>query len=184
MPTRAKMTIISLYNYDDTLFADLNVPSGDSDQGIPDMDKTTAINKILIDCAEFELMYPDLDFMKMAIKNWSDINQRKWQKLYNTETVVYNPIYNVDATETETHNLTYDRDDKGNYKGFNSSTLQNVNQALDKDTDTGTIKTERAGNIGVTSTQQLLTAEREISDFSTYQVIADDFKNAFCCLIY
>lgn len=196
MPTRAKMTIISLYNYDNTVFDGLTVPAGNEDEGIPAAVKAVAIAKILIDCAEFELMYPDLDFMKMAITNFSMINRQKWDKLYFTEYVKYDPIANVDSNETETHNLKYARDlnytinDTGKYSGFNSSTMRDVtNQnAANRDAgytdDTGTIKKERHGNIGVTSTQQLIQSEREVADFSIYQVIADDFKKAFCCLVY
>lgn len=40
------------------------------------------------------------------------------------------------------------------------------------------------GNIGVTMTQDMIRAEREISMFSLYDVIMEDFKHAFCVLVY
>lgn len=40
------------------------------------------------------------------------------------------------------------------------------------------------GNIGVTTTQQMLQSEREIVQFNIYDFIADSFKNEFCLLIY
>lgn len=196
MPTRAKMTIISLYNYDNSLFDSFNVPGAMPAANIPAAQKSVAIAKILLDCAELEVMYPDPDFMKYAITNWSAINAKKWEKLWYTENVNYDPIANVDALEQETHDLKYSRDlkygidDKGNYQGFNSSTYRNVSQQDAQNTedgytdDTGTITKERHGNIGVTSTQQLINQEREAADFSMYQVIADDFKKSFCVLVY
>lgn len=196
MPTRAKMTIVTLYNYDNTIFDTFSVPGAVPTENIPAANKSVAVAQILIDNAEFELMYPDLDFMKYAISNWSTVNAKKWEKLWYTENIKYDPIANVDALETETHNLTYDRnltygrDDKSNYQGFNSGTYRNVTQQDDKDTetgntkDTGTITKDRHGNIGVTSTQQLINQEREAADFSIYKVIADDFKKSFCCLVY
>lgn len=236
MPTRAKMTIISLYNYDDTLFDGLTVPAGDPDKNIPAVNKSVAIGKILIECAPFELMYPDLDFMKYAIANFSAVNARKWEKLLVTEYLDYNPIYNVDAGETET--ITRERtgtdgntrtldtkttddntrtldtengiENTNKFRGFNSASLTDVSGNEGSDTQTGTItdngtgsekgtvtdagnSTEketitnsriRKGNAGITMTQQMIEAERKTSDFSIYSVIADDFKNAFCCLIY
>lgn len=187
MPTRAKMTIITMYNYDNTIFDNFNVPAGDpdnTDMPIPAANKAVAVGRILIDCADLELMYPEPDFLKFAIANWSLVNQNKWKKLWYTECVNYDPIANVDALETETRDLTYGRDDKGNYQGFNSSTYRNVNQQDDEDTEDGTITKERHGNIGVTSTQTLIREDREISDFSLYKVIADDFKRDFCVMVY
>ena len=196
MPTRAKMTIMSMYNYDDTLFENLQIPAAIPDKNIPAADRAVAIAKILLDCAEYEVMYPDIDFMKFAIANWSLVNAKKWEKLWYTENISYDPIANVDAEEKETHNLKYARDlnytinDTGKYSGFNSSNMRDVtNQnAANRDAgytdDTGTIAKERHGNIGVTSTQTLIREDREISDFSLYQVIADDFKKSFCVLVY
>lgn len=42
----------------------------------------------------------------------------------------------------------------------------------------------RQGNIGVTSTQQLIEAEREVAIFNVYAAIADDFHHEFCLDIY
>lgn len=49
----------------------------------------------------------------------------------------------------------------------------------------GKKETVRAfGNIGVTTTQQMIQSEREVVQFSVYQVIADDFKQRFCIMVY
>lgn len=42
----------------------------------------------------------------------------------------------------------------------------------------------RVGNIGVTSSQQLIAAEREISRFSVYERIKDIFVSNFCMMLY
>lgn len=192
MPTRAKMTIWTLFQYDSDIFKDFNVPDGvtpDPDAtppvpGYDPMDKAAAVFTILNTCGDLEVMYPDPEYMQAAIANWSYINANKWQRLWDSENLVYNPIYNVDATEIEDHNLTYTRDDKGKYAGFNSSTLNAVNQADDTDTDKGTITKTRYGNIGVTMAQQMIEADRQVADFSTYRVIAEDFKKEFCVMVY
>lgn len=55
-----------------------------------------------------------------------------------------------------------------------------------KTTDTGTVKHERIeqGNIGVTSTQQLIKEEREVDQFNIYDYIINDFRQRFCLALY
>lgn len=46
-------------------------------------------------------------------------------------------------------------------------------------------RTGRAsGNIGVTTTQEMIRQEREIADFDLYSVITEEFKRRFCLLVY
>ena len=40
------------------------------------------------------------------------------------------------------------------------------------------------GNQGITSTQQLIKEEREVSQFSLYDIIISEFKTRFCLLVY
>lgn len=54
------------------------------------------------------------------------------------------------------------------------------------DNNTGENKRESYvhGNIGVMSTQQMITAQREVIDISLYTLIVNSFKNEFCILKY
>lgn len=73
-------------------------------------------------------------------------------------------------------------------KTTGSEKLESTNKgsASSSGTDTGTIVHERIeqGNIGVTSTQQLIKEQRDLADFSIYRIIINDFKARFCILIY
>lgn len=40
------------------------------------------------------------------------------------------------------------------------------------------------GNIGVTTTQQMIEEERRIAEFNIYNYIVDDFKRTFCVMVY
>lgn len=40
------------------------------------------------------------------------------------------------------------------------------------------------GNIGVTTSQQMLMSERDVAEFSIYDVIAQDFASEFCLYVY
>lgn len=168
MSRGAKLTITGLYNYNDEIFDDLTIPTG--------MDKQTVIEAILMECSAFELVYPSYTFMKMAIKNWSNVEGPIWEKLYNTENLQYNPLWNVDATVEEV----LDGLGVGSTKGYNSSAwLENGKEKRDD-----TVTTTRTGNIGVTSSQDLLKQEREVADFSTIKFIVNSFKKRFCIMIY
>ena len=64
---------------------------------------------------------------------------------------------------------------------------QTDNRTVDRDTtDTGTITTSRTeqGNIGLTSTQDLIKAQREVVQLNLYDVIIKDFIARFCLAVY
>lgn len=170
------LSIQGLYEYDNTLFQGLQLPTG--------LNQEAVINEILLQCAELEIVYPNIDIMKLAITTWSIANHYTWEKLYDTMVVEYNPIWNVDAT------VVIDRDTSGQgnatdaVKGFNSDTWAESDKT---DTDSWAVEdvTEtRTGNIGVTTTQQMLEQERKIAEFNMISYIAQSFKQRFCLLIY
>ena len=186
------LSIMGLYEYDNTLFQGLQVPEGVS--------KEHVINEILLQCAELEVLYPELATMKLAITTWSVANQYTWQKLYDTMVVEYNPIWNVDATVTIDRDIeeTIDRDTSGtgnatdSVKGFNSNTWAESDKTDTTSSASEDISNERnedvierrTGNIGVTTTQQMLEQERKIAEFNMISYIAQSFKQRFCLLIY
>ena len=51
-------------------------------------------------------------------------------------------------------------------------------------TDTGTVTRRETGNIGVTTTQQMIREEREVSQFSIYWYIVESFKSMYCLGVY
>ena len=76
--------------------------------------------------------------------------------------------------------------DTGTVKVENTGT-QTDNRTIDRDTtDTGTITTERTeqGNIGLTSTQDLIKAQREVVQLNLYDTIIKDFIARFCLAVY
>lgn len=221
---QAKLTILGLYNLDDSIFDRMALPEGVSAE--------QAVDNIILECAELELLYPNWDIMELAIYRWSQKSQYKWGKLLATENFEYNPIWNKDGTvkETETRlgtgtaqsqekssttgsdsqTVTGTRDSTDTLKvsAFDTDTYNNREQRiLDEDTSTeasseGTAASSRTGtsvsqneegrtyerteqgNIGVTTTQQMIKEEREVSDFSIYDVIVQDFKERFCVIVY
>lgn len=102
-PNKATLSIIGLYNHDESIFDNLSLPDG--------VDADTVKESILMECAELELLYPDFDFMKHAIGVWCAKEMPFWEKVHEMETAEYNPIENYDRydTEVETTDRAHDK---------------------------------------------------------------------------
>ena len=160
------LSIMGMYEYDNSLFDGLDVPTyTDKNNVVHVVDKTAVINSILLNCAELEILYPNIDTMKLAIGVWSAAEQDTWKKMYATVMMEYNPLWNVDA----------DIVNIGSVMGFNED--ENWSDAA-KETQ------RRTGNIGVTASQDLIQKERDIADFSIIRFITESFKKRFCIMVY
>ena len=135
----AKITLIGMYNYDDTLFDLLNVPEG--------IDKPTLIDTILIRSGEFEVLYPDMNFLKYSIGAWS----RKWyptlERWIEALQIEYNPLENYDRMEdwTDTNTGTQTTANTGTQTTTNTGTETTTNTGTQTTTDTGTQTTTNTG---------------------------------------
>lgn len=200
---RATLSLQGLYNYDNELFSGLSVPEGARRQVI--------INNLLIETWDFEVLYPDPTAMKQAIADWSALRLPVWNELQKTLEYEYNPIDNYDRTITMTTDRDYDPattlrevtsggDTVNEFTaGFNSTQASavtprgkttselgstNMRTAGGHDDETTTVTGRIRGNIGVTTTQEMIQKQRDIVDFSLERYIIDDFKRRFCLLIY
>lgn len=62
---------------------------------------------------------------------------------------------------------------------------QDIDTTVDRDTtDTGTITRTEQGNIGLTSTQQLIQEQREVVKFNILDYIINEFRDRFCLKVY
>lgn len=205
MAREATLSILGLYNWDNTIFDLMELPEG--------LEKQTCIDNIISRFAELEILYPNPVIMKNLIGVWSRTSQYEWNKLAKTLDLEYDPIANYDRKENRTLNThgagtskntgsdTSQTTGQGTEKvnGFNAS-LNMVNRARNDTNNNGSItygkktdetfdkedtETIRAyGNIGVTTTQQMMQQERDIAKFNLYDIIAEEFKLRFCILVY
>ena len=242
---RASLTILGLYNYDTSIFENLTLPN--------ELDAATAIDSIIFDNAELEIMYPEPSTMKFLIGLWSSRESPLWERLYNAMQLEYNPIENYNRTETwtdseteentntgsetgtgnetdsettsvsssDTNNRTSSGNSSNTHKvvGYNDTAFTNANSDTATssetigDTATGTGSGSRenekenshslsksetgerektashsgqvSGNIGVTTSQQMLQQELDIvPKLEIYKVISESFKKRFCLMVY
>lgn len=143
--------------------------------------------------------------MKRAVMT---ANFYKWDKLYETIKLDYNPIWNVDGEEIVTtvygehitnnslgmrkantleqgYNFPYDENSKTQTAENSisvSSDAVNDSTVSNQHTDSNTI--ERHGNIGVTSTQHLISEERQIAMFSFWDIVYTDIIKAITIPVY
>ncbi len=214
--SRANLSIIGLYSAKPDLLDDLQLPA--------QLDREQVEDAILLDCAELEMVYTDPDFMKRAIKAWSRHRVHAWSEMYETTQYEYNPLWNKDATITDSETIKREQSVDGTTSGtsgrtstgsrtgsqthkvtgYNDNVLtvdsQDDTTASDQLTDsatdsetrsedlgenvTRTLSHRETGNIGVTSTMQLIKEQREVVDYDVVQLIADEFKHKFCLLVY
>ena len=128
-PNTANLSIIGAYNYDSTLFDNLQLPDN--------VDRATVVSNILDYCAELELLYPDLSYLKTAIGYWSAKELPYWEKIREMETAEYNPIENYDRydTEVESTDRAHDRNSNNAVTGktTNSAKSADVENGLNRD---------------------------------------------------
>ena len=98
----------------------------------------------------------------------------------------------TDTSTTTSAVTTYDNtaDFINQNKGTSDTTTTTSaeNSSTGKTTTTGTEKTthefKRSGNIGVTTSQQMIQSEREVADFSALAQFVTDIANIICLSIY
>ena len=190
------LDIMALYNHDQTLFSAFQVPTSITwvEHG-PDGDTThtetipytkqNIVDNILLECAELEVVYPDSDYMKLAIGTWSTKRLYTWQRIADVLYRKYDPFVNMNRhewrttlenrnlagsetpnlTDRETRNLTGTNDSTvtGNVNAFNDSSANGVQRdkvTTDQDTtDTGTVTNTHTGTVNTTDTGTVTTTD-------------------------
>lgn len=134
-----------------------------------------------------------------------------WDRLFAAFYAEYNPIENYNMVQTETPDITKTRLNKvktdnetevNNYEsthGFNSSDAvptQNAKQVQtvksdpeknytdETETETGTRGLTRSGNIGVTTSQQMVESELKLREYNVYEKIMSDIDKELALAIY
>ena len=92
MSTMQRLTLIGLYNYDNTLFDNVTLPD--------DYDRDLFINTLLLEHGEKCVLYTDVDFMKFSLGVVSSKWQLELEKLYEALTADYDPVSNYDRYES------------------------------------------------------------------------------------
>ena len=152
---QSNMSLLGLYNYDNTLFANMNYPEGfESD------DKTNLVNNLLCELAELEVLYTSPSFMKTIIGVWSCKEKPTWDRIYAAAQMEYNPIENYDRQELSTDTTGNSRQHSGTDSVANtgndvtsfSGSDSKTNSGTDTTTNSGKDTTQNSGSDAVANT--------------------------------
>lgn len=192
MSTIQRMTLIGMYQYDDTLFDNVSLPEG--------YDKETFINSLLLEHGEKCVMYTDVDFMKFSL----GVVSRKWyhefERIYTALNEDYNPLHNYDRHE-EYHDDTggevnstqpESATNEHSVAAYNSSAYEPDSKDVSNGGHTKTESTTSFdhtahlwGNIGVTTSAAMALEETRLrSENNMYGVIADIFSKEVLLQLY
>ena len=148
-------------------------------------------------------------FAVLLIQKFAD----KWDRLESAITTNYKPLENYDMEQTETPDITHTRtkqtetvtsitdDVTGtDVYGFNSSSpvpnqkvtrngtstvTNDPDNNVETDVESGTRGLTRHGNIGVTTSQQMLQSEIDLRNrYNFYDNVMDDVDSILCNLVY
>lgn len=116
----------------------------------------------------------------------------KWNRLYDAFiTQVYNPLENYSMTETEKTNskVKVTSSGKAGTYGFNSDASVPTGESSTETTSEGnaddnTRQLTRSGNIGVTTSQQMLQSELDLRKWNFANMLYDDVDSICCLSIY
>lgn len=195
----------ALLEWDPTLFDSMSVPEG--------VTVNDVVDHIIYKYGDSPVYAPEPSVMKYYIKKWSERRLPLWNRYLAAISIEYNPLENYDRTEyttvsrdgtvTDVHSGTTTDDHTGTITdrraADDSSTFVNYNQTEpdteDKRTHDDTIERTNDltditdsnihGNIGVTTSQQMLTSELDlIPRLDIIEYIADNWHSEFCLSIY
>ena len=116
----------------------------------------------------------------------------KWKRIYDALYSTYNPIENYNMHEVRTPDLKTAQDTtaKGktgiywfNGSGARDSASNDATSSTNQSVP-GTETLDRTGNIGVTTSQQMIESEWELRKHDFYQMIYNDIDSLLCLKIY
>lgn len=193
--------LATMYNFDPSIFEGIKLPD---ELSVQDFAAT-----LLMQCGEMPVLYSSPPLLKSLITTWSNTSQYTWKHLAETLTAEYNPIENYDRTEewednstnTSHYTNTATNNSSGSTKeqvyGYNdlqapsdnnastsTSTSADTGDSTGTGTSAGTRKGHAHGNIGVTTTQEMLESERKVAMFNFYDSVVRDFQRRFLIWVY
>lgn len=175
--TPLTVSVLGMYTYKHTLFDGVVLPEG--------MDKNVLVSQLTAQLAELELLYNDPAIMQQLITAWATASLPNWQKLWQAMTDDYNPLHNYDRTEEWEESGNGTSNQQGSNVGFDTPGELKLATGTEISAKNSNLRRGRAyGNIGVTTSADMIRGEMGIRNKTTYDFIIEDFKKRFCLLVY
>lgn len=184
------ISVLGMWQFNNALFDKFTVPA--------QIDKQDVVDSILLECAELPVVYTNWDILQGAIGLLSKRRIHAWERMAKALFEDYNPLHNFDryeelgdeeSTGTSTSSSgTADSVNKVNgYNGDAERDRQNTTGNSNSNSNTKRSNNHRGhlyGNIGVTTSAQMLEGELEIRKQDLISIIVREFKENFCIMVY
>ena len=181
----ARISIRGLYTWDSSLFDGMTIPE--------ELDRDVLVQNIVNDYAEMEVLYPDADFMKDAITQWSQMRYHAWDRMKDVLYEDYDPFINIKRDEnrtiTQSRNLSSDGTSTNQVTAWNSIEFADRERDNSNIKDTGTVTTTEhfhvEGDSAITDAQDVLKKEMDARiKYDLYHIIMTEFKERFLLMLY
>lgn len=168
------ISVLGMWQFNNALFDKFTVPA--------QIDKQDVVDSILLECAELPVVYTNWDILQDAIGLLSKRRLHAWERMATALFEDYNPLHNFDRYE-----------ERGDEESGTADTVNTVNGYNgDAERDRQNINTKRSnnhrghlyGNIGVTTSAQMLEGELKIRKQDLISIIVREFKENFCIMVY
>ena len=211
---QSTLSLLGLYNYDNTILDDLALPPEleENRETITSNLLLESAELEILFPDPVVLKTAIAFWSRKCLPVWKelyDTTQYEYNPIWNKDGT-YTELETRNLAGLETRNLTGGSQDSGtgsstaeyDVYGYNSETAVHESKTTDSNTysrtssstqggtinntDTGTIQHQRTeqGNIGITSTQELIERQRAVVEFNIMDRIIKDFINRFCILVY
>lgn len=206
--SKAKFTLIGTYQYyhnaGGDLFELMDLPEG--------INKDTLCSNILLQGGEFEVLHGSPEFIHNSIGIWSKAWKDSFQRWVDALAIEYAPLENYDRMEHWTDELdgsgsssstgtldtsfseeverTKSAYDSSSYQPYDKTTTGSTTDTDTTDDTNTTINNDSEhngrihGNIGVTTSQQMLNQELDLGYWNLYQRITQLFLQEFIIPVY
>lgn len=176
------ISVLGMYNFNNGLFDKFKVPE--------QIDKQDVVDSILLECAELPVVYTNWDLLQGAIGLLSKRRLHAWERMETALFEDYNPLHNFDRYEElgdeESTSSSGTADSVNTVNGYNGDAER------DRQNTTGNSNTKRSnkhsghlyGNIGVTTSAQMLEGELDVRKQDLISIIVREFKENFCIMVY
>ena len=176
------ISVLGMYNFNKGLFDKFEVPAQIAKQDV--------VESVLLECAELPLVYTNWDILQGAIGLLSKRRLHAWERMATALFEDYNPLHNFDRYEDSTDDE--NTNSTGSANRVNTVNGYNGDAEHDRQKTEGKSETKRGnkhnahlyGNIGVTTSAQMLEGELEIRKQDLISIIVREFKEAFCIMVY
>lgn len=171
---KAYISILTLLQYDEDLFGNLQLPSV--------LDKDVFINELVAETAELEVIYPDPEIMSQMIGNWSASRIHSWNKIATVLYEEYDPFINIKRDEVRTIESSGESEN-----GVSAWNQQSAYTNRDRNTGSSLVKEtfHVEGDSAITDAQDVARKEVDLRmKADLFRIILNDFKARFCLSVY